>query len=295
MSGWLADTFINSDGAEDALCRDRSAFLQSVQMKLIPRHIERHIVHIGDNAQIEGFRILFEHLDANPAADDLRQLVVNYFNDHPPLQPHLREPLRHHGAAAPPFKESPVRESFPRGLFNPLVAGIQIGSVTFRDEPAWRKQRTRWGQTKLPKTRRGASAKSAKPAPKAKSGNKANTTAKPKVKASAATKKAPAAKPKVKKSPAAATTGDNQKMIKPVAATKPHAAKSAPRKKTAPAASKQKTNPTKTITKQLATGTTKPKTASAASKSTKNAPTKATERQKNTPKSAQRKTSAKAA
>jgi len=40
---------------------------------------------------------------------------------------------------------------------------------------------------------------------------------------------------------------------------------------------------------QLATGTTKPKTASGASKPTKKAPTKATEKQKNTPKSAQRK------
>jgi hypothetical protein len=62
-------------------------------MELIPRHIERHIVHIGDNAQIEGFRKLFEYLNANQAADDLRQLVVNYFNGHPVLQPHLREPL----------------------------------------------------------------------------------------------------------------------------------------------------------------------------------------------------------
>ena len=93
LLGWLADTFINSDDAEDALCGDRSAFLQSVQMKLIPRHIERCIVHIGDNAQIEGFRKLFEYLNAKPEADDLRQLVVNYFNDHPPLQPHLHEPL----------------------------------------------------------------------------------------------------------------------------------------------------------------------------------------------------------
>jgi hypothetical protein len=40
---------------------------------------------------------------------------------------------------------------------------------------------------------------------------------------------------------------------------------------------------------QLATGTAKPKTVSGASKSTKKAPTKATVKQKNTPKSAQRK------
>jgi len=62
-------------------------------MELIPRHIERHIVHTGDIAQIERFRNLFDYLNTEPTADDLRQLVVNYFNNHPPLQPHLREPL----------------------------------------------------------------------------------------------------------------------------------------------------------------------------------------------------------
>jgi len=91
--GWLADTFINSNGAEDGLCRDRAGFLQSVQMELIPRHVERHLVHTGDNAHIEGFRKLFEYLNTEPAADDLRQLVVNYFNDVRYLQPLLHPPL----------------------------------------------------------------------------------------------------------------------------------------------------------------------------------------------------------
>jgi hypothetical protein len=73
----------------------------------------------------------------------------------------------------------------------------------------------------------------------------------PKVKASAATKKAPAAKPKAKKAPAASTPGGNQKMIKPVAATKPAAAKSAPQKKTAPATSKKKASPAKITAKKV--------------------------------------------
>jgi len=63
-------------------------------MELIPRHIERHIVHTGDIAQIEGFRNLFNYLNTEPVADDLRQLVVNYFNEDPHLQPHLHPPLR---------------------------------------------------------------------------------------------------------------------------------------------------------------------------------------------------------
>ena len=67
--------------------------MRTGRIELIPRHIRRHIVHGGDNAHIEGFRQLFDHLNAELAADDLRQLVVNFFNDHPALQPHLREAL----------------------------------------------------------------------------------------------------------------------------------------------------------------------------------------------------------
>jgi len=62
-------------------------------MELIPRHIRRHIVHEGDNAHIEGFQKLFDCLNAEPAADDLRQMVVDYFNDHRYLQQHLHQSL----------------------------------------------------------------------------------------------------------------------------------------------------------------------------------------------------------
>ena len=76
------------------MCRERSGVLQShLMMDLVPRDIKRHIHHQGDNAQIEGFRKLFDYLNTDPAADDLRQLVVNYFNDRPCLRSHLREPL----------------------------------------------------------------------------------------------------------------------------------------------------------------------------------------------------------
>ena len=62
-------------------------------MELIPRHIQRHINHSGDNAHIEGFRQLFDYLDMEPAASDLRQLVVNYFNNNSFLREHLHETL----------------------------------------------------------------------------------------------------------------------------------------------------------------------------------------------------------
>jgi len=62
-------------------------------MGLIPRHIWSHLIHFEPTAHIKGFRNLFDYLNMEPRADDLRQLVVDYFNDHPPLQPHLREPL----------------------------------------------------------------------------------------------------------------------------------------------------------------------------------------------------------
>ena len=100
-------------------------------MELIPLHILRHIIHDGDNAQIEGFRKLFDYLNVVPAASDLRQLVVDYFNDHAHLREYLLEalsrsslsslstmtlylgdtrtynPAGHPGATAPPFKSSP--------------------------------------------------------------------------------------------------------------------------------------------------------------------------------------------
>jgi hypothetical protein len=128
--GWLAETFVNSDDAESSLCADRSSFLRNDQLELVPLHIRRRIIHPGDVAHIEGFRELFDYLNTEPSANDLRQLVVNHFNDRPYLQEHLQEPLStssscpvprwthhlgdddiyndagHPGAIAPPFKKS---------------------------------------------------------------------------------------------------------------------------------------------------------------------------------------------
>jgi len=123
LPGWLADTFVNSDGAEAALCADRSGFLRNDQLELIPLDIQRHIIHPDVIAHIAGFRELFNYLNTNPTANSLRQHVVDYFNDQPSLRVHLREPLSgfprdrievilrlynyvgHPGAAAPPFKK----------------------------------------------------------------------------------------------------------------------------------------------------------------------------------------------
>ena len=92
-SGWLADTFINIDDAENILCADRSGFLRTGQMELIPPHIHKCIIHGAATAHIEGFRQLFDHLNMEPTADDLRQLVVDYFNSQRYLQPYLHEHL----------------------------------------------------------------------------------------------------------------------------------------------------------------------------------------------------------
>ena len=87
------NTFVDSNDAEDDLCQDRSAFLRSGRMELIPRHIWSHLIHSESTAHIKGFRNLFDYLNTVPIADDLRQLVVNYFNECPHLQPHLHPPL----------------------------------------------------------------------------------------------------------------------------------------------------------------------------------------------------------
>jgi len=63
-------------------------------MELIPRPIWSHLIHSEPTAHIKGFRNLFDYLNTEPIADDLRQLVVNYFNEYPRLQPHLHPPLR---------------------------------------------------------------------------------------------------------------------------------------------------------------------------------------------------------
>ena len=49
-------------------------------MKLIPSSIAKHIYYLGDIAQIAGFQELFVHLNTNPDAEELRKLIVNYFN-----------------------------------------------------------------------------------------------------------------------------------------------------------------------------------------------------------------------
>jgi len=60
-------------------------------MGLIPKSIQLPIIHSGDNAQITGFEELFVLLNTNPNAEDLRRLVVSYFNKYPDLQGHLSE------------------------------------------------------------------------------------------------------------------------------------------------------------------------------------------------------------
>ena len=146
-SVWTVDAFVDSDDAEAALCANRTAFVQRDVKTSIPSHIWKQIVHPGDIAQITGFQELFLILNTNPAADGLRQLVVDYFNDSPPLRAHLSESrfilwiMRHRfgdscashtleqpGAAPPPFfSSSPPKE----GHLSKLP-------LTFRKFPLWR-------------------------------------------------------------------------------------------------------------------------------------------------------------
>ena len=93
LPGWLADTFVNSDGAEAALCADRSGFLRNDHLELIPIDIQKYIIHPDVTAHIAGFQRLFNRLNTDLTADYLRQHVVDYFNDQPFLRDHLREPL----------------------------------------------------------------------------------------------------------------------------------------------------------------------------------------------------------
>jgi hypothetical protein len=93
LPGWLADTFVNSDGAEAALCADRSGFLRNDQPRAhSTRYPETHNPP-RRYAHIAGFRELFNYLNTNPTANYLRQHVVNYFNDQPFLREHLHETL----------------------------------------------------------------------------------------------------------------------------------------------------------------------------------------------------------
>ena len=93
LPGWLADTFVDSDDAEAALCADHSGFLRNDLLELIPIDIRKHIIHSDVTAHIAGFQKLFNYLNTDPTASHLRQHVVDYFNDQPFLRNHLREPL----------------------------------------------------------------------------------------------------------------------------------------------------------------------------------------------------------
>jgi len=56
-------------------------------MPLIPRYIRDRILHDGDNAQIDGVRHLFNLLNTNPYADELRQQIVSYIDTRPWPEP----------------------------------------------------------------------------------------------------------------------------------------------------------------------------------------------------------------
>ena len=60
-------------------------------MALIPEYIWKHIMHSGDNAQLEGFRELFVYLNTRLDAEGLRQQIVTYFNNSLSLRQHLRQ------------------------------------------------------------------------------------------------------------------------------------------------------------------------------------------------------------
>lgn len=89
---WTEETFIGSDEAEAALCRDRSAFLRRHDiMALIPNDIKKRVIHPDATAHIQGFQELFVYLNNNGCLRRLRQLVEAYFHDYPSLRPHLSQ------------------------------------------------------------------------------------------------------------------------------------------------------------------------------------------------------------
>ena len=146
LPGWLADTFVDSDGAEAALCADRSGFLQNDRLELIPIDIRKYIIHPDVIAHIAGFQKLFNCLNTDLTADYLRQHVVDYFNDQPFLRNHLREPLSgsslpiemilrlqnftgHPGAAAPPFNEKLSGDGY-RGEFQKCLGKVITQTIS---------------------------------------------------------------------------------------------------------------------------------------------------------------------
>jgi hypothetical protein len=89
-SDWTSQAFNDSEDAETALCADRAVFAKRSDMKaLIQNHIWKHIIHMESSAQIKGFQELFILLNADPGADNLRRLIVDYFRNSPPLREHL--------------------------------------------------------------------------------------------------------------------------------------------------------------------------------------------------------------
>jgi hypothetical protein len=86
------DTFHDSDIARFDLYCDRLNFIQNSDiMKLIPSNIAMRIMSPGDDAQITGFQELFVLLNTNARAEQLRKLIVNYFNNSPTLSEHLSQ------------------------------------------------------------------------------------------------------------------------------------------------------------------------------------------------------------
>ena len=93
-SGWLQDTFIDPDGAETALADDRQAFIERDRARqLTPRDIWRLVEPRKEVAQVTGFAQLFQYLDQDRGADELRQLVVDHFNTTTYLRDHLHPHL----------------------------------------------------------------------------------------------------------------------------------------------------------------------------------------------------------
>ena len=89
---WTQATFYNSFDAETGLSADRPSFIiRHDIMGLVPEEIKRQILHMGENAQIAGFRELFLYLNNQPRAKRLRALIIAYFRDSPVLRGHLSE------------------------------------------------------------------------------------------------------------------------------------------------------------------------------------------------------------
>jgi hypothetical protein len=61
--------------------------------ELIPPYIWNLLIQDSLSVQYTGFAKLFVYLNTEPTANELRKLVVDYFNDRPYFQPHLRVPL----------------------------------------------------------------------------------------------------------------------------------------------------------------------------------------------------------